>query len=251
MRAFIPIPQKYLDDGFTADTLDVDHIRDWDPTNHEDNTIFNLQWLTHKENVKKAQQYGLYAKDYIKGTKQPDWGSPGESNPAAKYTEAQAIRVCERLVQNKLDMYEIAKDTNTSIDFVQKIKSGKGWTHISKDYNFSHYDRIHGLQYEPELLKELDKLIEQGNDNNTIRELLNLDNNKTITALISSHRKKCGKNLGKRRYIPKEILDKLDQLILNDMSNTEIRDVLSMENDKTTQSLIAAHRMKLKKPVKR
>lgn len=148
-------------------------------------------------------------------------------------------------------MYEIAKDTNTSIDFVQKIRLGKSWTHISKDFNFSHYNRKKGLQYEPQLLKELDNLIISGNDNKTIRELLNLENNKTATALISSHRKKCGKNIGDRRKISKEILDKLDQLILNDMSNAEIRYILSMENDKTTQSLIASHRMKLKKPVKK
>lgn len=250
-EAFIPIPQKYIDNGYSSETLDVDHIRDWDPLNHEDNTVFNLQWLTHKENVKKAQQYGLYAKDYIKGTKQPDLGSPGELNPLSKYTDEQARRVCERLVQNKLDMYEISKDTNTSIDFVQKIRSGKAWTHISKDFNFTHYDRKRGLQYEPKLLKELDELIKNGEDNNTIRMILNLEDNKTTTALISSHRKKCGKNLESRRKLSKEFLEKLDQLILSDMSNSAIREFLSMENDKTTQSLIAAHRMKLKKPVKR
>ena len=250
-EAFIPIPQKYIDDGYTIDTLDVDHIRDWDPLNHEDNTVFNLQWLTHQENVKKAQQHGLYAKDYVKGTKQPSWGSPGESNPLSKYTDEQARRVCERLVQNKLDMWEIVKDTNTSIDFVYKIKSGTGWRHISKDYNFSHYDRIHNLQYEPKVLKELDILINSGESNKKIREILNLENNKTTTALISKHRAKCGKPLEKRRKLSKEYLTRLDQLILDDKNNEEIRIIMGMENNHTTDSLLASHRMKLKKPVKR
>lgn len=49
-EAFIPIPQTYLDKGFTKETLDIDHV-DFDRTN---NFSTNLQWLTHKENIQKS-----------------------------------------------------------------------------------------------------------------------------------------------------------------------------------------------------
>lgn len=50
-EAFIPIPQTYLDKGFTKETLDIDHV-DFDRTN---NFSTNLQWLTHKENIQKSK----------------------------------------------------------------------------------------------------------------------------------------------------------------------------------------------------
>lgn len=56
---FIPIPQKYLDMGYTIDTLVVDHIRDGDEDNLHDNTVWNLQWLTYRENISKAANCGL------------------------------------------------------------------------------------------------------------------------------------------------------------------------------------------------
>jgi len=51
--AFIPIPQRYIDAGYTEDDLVVDHIRDCEEDNHDDNTIWNLQWLTSFENSSK------------------------------------------------------------------------------------------------------------------------------------------------------------------------------------------------------
>ena len=56
---FIPIPQKYLDMGYTADKLVVDHMRDGDEDNFNDNTMWNLQWLTQRENISKAANCGI------------------------------------------------------------------------------------------------------------------------------------------------------------------------------------------------
>lgn len=50
---FIPIPQKYIDAGYTSDGLIVDHIRDGEKDSHSDNTVWNLQWLTNFENFYK------------------------------------------------------------------------------------------------------------------------------------------------------------------------------------------------------
>lgn len=50
---FIPIPERYLKEGYTEKDLVVDHIRDCEEDNHDDNTIWNLQWLTQFENGSK------------------------------------------------------------------------------------------------------------------------------------------------------------------------------------------------------
>lgn len=55
---FIPIPQKYIDAGYTLDKLVVDHKRDGDKDNFLDNTVWNLQWLTYRENTSKAAKCG-------------------------------------------------------------------------------------------------------------------------------------------------------------------------------------------------
>lgn len=50
-EAFIPIPQTYLDKGYSKETLQVDHIDE----NKQNNSVANLQWLTHKENLVKSK----------------------------------------------------------------------------------------------------------------------------------------------------------------------------------------------------
>lgn len=63
---FIDIPKKYLDAGYSMDNLIVDHIRDGEDDNFDDNTVWNLQWLTHRENTSKAAKCG-YRKAFAIG----------------------------------------------------------------------------------------------------------------------------------------------------------------------------------------
>ena len=45
------------------------------------------------------------------------------------------------LVENKYGPREIATKCGVSIDTVRDVRRGKTWKKISKDYNFSHYDK--------------------------------------------------------------------------------------------------------------
>lgn len=45
-EAFLPIPQELLDQGYTKETLEINHI-DEDPSN---NDVSNLEWCTHEYN---------------------------------------------------------------------------------------------------------------------------------------------------------------------------------------------------------
>ena len=55
---FLPSPTKYFEKGYNLSDLVVDHKRDKDIDNFDDNTMWNLQWLTHRENISKASKCG-------------------------------------------------------------------------------------------------------------------------------------------------------------------------------------------------
>jgi predicted DNA-binding protein YlxM (UPF0122 family) len=253
-EAFIPIPEKYLKLGYNAKSLEVDHIRDGDPENHDDNSVFNLQWLTKRENIIKASQAGLYKsenkkyKDKNREKKESGWGRPGEKNPSSVYTEKQIREICELLVENKLNAQEIADKVGVKKGLVHDVRIGRAWKHVSKEYDFSHYDRKIGLQYEPELLKNLDILINMDATNKQIREILKLDNDKTVRALISSHRKKLGKNITVRTVYDPQILQKIDEYIIAGKTNNEIKSQLNLVHEGRTDVLLSAHRRRLSVP---
>ena len=54
---FIPIPKRYLLDGYTKDTLQVNHIKG----GYEiyNNFVSNLEWCTEQENINKAFETNL------------------------------------------------------------------------------------------------------------------------------------------------------------------------------------------------
>lgn len=94
--------------------------------NHKDgnklnNHIDNLEWVTTSENQKHAFRIGL-SKPKI-----------GEKNPAAKYTKEDVIKVCKLLKQG-FGNAEIVKTTGYSRSFVEKIKYGECWTHITHKF---------------------------------------------------------------------------------------------------------------------
>ena len=192
--AFIPIPQRYLDMGLAYRDLDVDHIRDGDSTNHEDNSVYNLQWLTHEENIEKAKDKGLYEKENLKGTKQPDWDwMVGGSNPNAKYNESLVRKICRDIENNKMSMKDIAKKYDVKYGFVTDLKSGKAWAHITKEYDFTKYDKRKN-QFDTHTDKDrelLDELIRRGATNAQIYSILKLDPEKHA-GWIYRHRIKLG-----------------------------------------------------------
>ena len=84
---FIPIPQKYLDKGYTYDTLEVNHIKG----GYEiyNNFVTNLEWCTTQENIEKAAETGLRHPPY------------GTNHHSVYLTTEDVIFICECL-QNDL-----------------------------------------------------------------------------------------------------------------------------------------------------
>lgn len=107
-KAFVPNPNNLPE---------VNHI-DGDKTN---NNADNLEWVSSSENQKHAFMIGLQK------------SHKGEDNPAARYTEKDARLVCELLTKGRRNA-EIRDETGFSLSFIEKIKYGECWIHISKDY---------------------------------------------------------------------------------------------------------------------
>lgn len=101
--------------------LDVNHI----DGNKSNNNINNLEWCTRSENILHAYRTGLHPR--------------GVDNSCAKiHDEATVRKICEMIQAGYMNK-EIVKalnDKNVTLITCQDIRSGKGWTHITKDYNF-------------------------------------------------------------------------------------------------------------------
>lgn len=129
--AFIPVPRKYIEQGYDDRTLQVNHIRG----GYEiyDNTIYNLEWCTADENISMAFQTGL---------RHPP---KGESHHSTFIDECIVRKICED-ISNKVSVlksYDHLKDQLADgITYYQfrscyySIKYRKSWVFISHEYDF-------------------------------------------------------------------------------------------------------------------
>ena len=135
-NAFIPNPNNLPQ---------VNHI----DGNKKNNNIDNLEWVTGSENIKHAFNTGL------------KHAAKGQDCTFAKTTDENVRRICEELVENELTPPQIAKKYSVYRKTVILILQRKQWIHVSKDYDFSHYDKLRKinpdvLSYAIKLAKETD-----------------------------------------------------------------------------------------------
>lgn len=104
--------------------LEIDHI----DGNKDNNAADNLEWVTHKENIKRANEKGLIT--YHSGV---DVYNSKFSNKDIRY-------ICSMLeygLSNK-QIRKICKRANVDLSVynLYDIRHRKSYTEISKDYNF-------------------------------------------------------------------------------------------------------------------
>ena len=116
--AFIPVPKRYARAGIPVEKLVVNHIDGYKCHN----ILYNLEWLTVKENMTHAIDTGLV-------------GYLGENSHLATIDNAMAIKICKMMAAGKNNEY-ISKKTGVRTKVIQHIRSGESWTHISKNYTF-------------------------------------------------------------------------------------------------------------------
>jgi len=116
---FIPIPEKYLNQGYSQYSLEPNHI-DGDRLNCDLN---NLEWTTPRGNTIHAFESGLASI------------SMGENSHLAKIDESTAIHICDLLSKGHT-INTIANSLNVSRSLVSHIRYRECWKHISKNYAF-------------------------------------------------------------------------------------------------------------------
>ena len=98
--------------------------------NKKDNRVHNLEWCTSKENIQHAIRTGL--KTFKKC----------QEHPMSTISNKTAIKICELLQSGEYNYKEISKITNSSYSIVKKIKNRYRWKEISKNYDFTNYNKF-------------------------------------------------------------------------------------------------------------
>ena len=134
-QAFIPNPEN---------KPQVNHI----DGNKLNNNVSNLEWVTNQENMDHAIKNGLVK-------------TPGKGINAynCKHTEEEVRKVCE-LLANKKSVFQISRELNLSLGFIQGIKYQKNWADIRKEYNIPESKPVKYHAFEE--IKKLYEIFEKG-----------------------------------------------------------------------------------------
>jgi len=194
--AFIPVPEKYFEAGYKIDDLVVDHKRDGDDDNWNDNTIWNLQWLTHRENISKASNCGY------KNFYPIDFRSKLDEMILKGCGNKEIYEMCKK------DFGYDKEDVKAQIQ-VRRRRLGKTLK--------AHYE--HDESY----VKEIDKLLKKGLSNDEIIKKLNMPTEGRESERLLQYRRsvlKIPANVS--RYLSNEDNKKINEYLLTDLTLDEI-----------------------------
>ena len=140
--AFIPIPKYLKKEGYTYETLTVNHKNGMEKKN---NNISNLEWATQKEQAIHANRTGLCHPRH------------GEDHLWAKLTNKNVYDICCMLRDDVDTMSDIAKKYNVSRKAIAMIYHKKRWKAISSQFDFSNFNKTRNV--DKNTLNEVIKLL--------------------------------------------------------------------------------------------
>ena len=200
---FIPIPQKYLDKGFTMKDLVVDHKRDGDEDNFDDNTVWNLQWLTNRENVSKAAKCG-YREAF-----EPGFRPHLDQMILDGYDNDYIYDVC-------LNEYGYDKSEIKATLQVRRRRLGVTLK--------EHYEN------DKEFVKKIDKLLLKGLSNDEIVEKLNMPDDTRASRRLLQYRRSILKVPAETsKYFDKEKNEVLNKLISDGLTADQILNYFKLD----------------------
>jgi len=122
--------------------------------NKSDNTTNNLEWVTHKENLKHSHDIGLH-------------NQLGSENHMAALTENDVLKIKELYSMNKCRQSDLAERFHVSRQTINNILHGKVWSHVIFDGEIKiHSGRQGEYNHQSKLtendVKQIKKLYETG-----------------------------------------------------------------------------------------
>lgn len=129
--------------------------------NHKDsvrsnNYLYNLEWVTSKENTIHGLSLGYKMIHDIEGV----------NNPMCKLTESQVYEIAEKIKSHNYNFSEIAKMYNVSNSTVADIAHKKRWKHL--DLNLKDEDVVISKLFSLEDIHKICNFFENHDINNTL-----------------------------------------------------------------------------------
>ena len=118
---FIPNPKNLPE---------VDHVT----CDRYRNEFYNLEWVTHEENMRRALLNGLVYKN-------------DGSLEYVFHTEEEIIKLCSILANECIPVSEISHITGICENTINKVRLRKRWTKVSKNYDFTKYNEYIRKEY--------------------------------------------------------------------------------------------------------
>lgn len=128
-----------------------------------DNHVENLEWVTHKENIKHAFDNGLISRF-------------GIGSEFCTTTEHQVHMCCKLLERDEYTVDNIAEKIGVNKGVVARIKTLETWVHISQDYNIPNKRKIKNNLSENSV-REICLLLNSGMKSLHIARKLDIDRN--------------------------------------------------------------------------
>lgn len=204
---FISIPQKYIDAGYDVKELVVDHIADGFSENTYDNSIWNLQWLTHRENISKASKCG-YRPMYVH-----EFREKLDKMILEGYDNPSIYNFC-------LKEYGYGKDEVKAQLQVRRRRLGKTLK--------EHYE------HDPKFVKKIDKYIKEGFSNDDIMNILDIHDDpvkkEEMRNLFRYRRSLLKKPANVSKYFTNEQSAEIEKLFAKDMDVYDIIHYFNMDN---------------------
>lgn len=149
---------------------------------------YSIAEICKKTNVSKQTLYDIKNKKAFQyKTTNSDFSNYEDFKDSKKYPDDKIKRVCELLVENKLTPVEIGKQTGIPQSYILEILNLKKRSSISKEYDFSNYDKkIYRHDYDESIVDKIDELLLKGCRNCEIRDILKFPNNTRYKSLVNN-----------------------------------------------------------------
>lgn len=142
--------------------IEVNHKK---ANSKNNNSEFNLEWVTSDENKNHALCNDLYKPH------------KGEDNANAIYTNKQIKKLCKFMEKNELDLNELINKSGVDKQTIACIYRGVRWSSISKDYDVRNYDKLpinSSKKHSDDLIRKACELIDLGYSTKEIIGIVNV-----------------------------------------------------------------------------